>query len=355
MGGGGQLLGNLAGGIGDLFMGNKAAKAEDKRQQDILNFEKQKEATRIKREDEALARNFGGIESEVTADAVGNFRNLRSNSPSFQALQAIGRGLQAQYRPAVTQAAQIVNNLFGGQGLQERLTNAQPVVDATVNQGAAESRALDTSLQQTYARLAAQNAARGYTGTSSAQQGQLARATVGNRAQANQAVAGASLQGQQLLQSIKEDDYNRRLASVMLPGQLALNQFQFETFPDEQARNIVARNIATRGTVFDTLRAGNINPGNPFGGTSGASIFNQPIVEPGIGNVLSGLGQAGSQYLANQQMANAIRDRENRNNQQGVTTGGYQVPTNTSFNSGQAQFNAGTTGYNYFNNPQLVG
>lgn len=316
----GELLGGLAGGVGNFLGGNKAAKAQAKIQQDRLNFEMQKEAARIKERNDSINRRFGGIESDVMSDAASVYRDLRNLAPDAGQLRNIGRDIQTNLRPAVTQSGQLVNDLFSGQQLSNRLDDATAAAQARSNVAIAQARGIDVGLQQTLARIAAQNAARGFTGTSSAQEARLARDIVPARAAALTAGAQAEFENAEMLRQIREDNYLRQLQNIGLPYSLAENQFAFETFPEEAARNAVARSLAVRGASFDSLRAGDVTPGLPFGGTSGSSIFSEPIVRPGFDTVLSSGGDIISEYYANQAKNQAIRDR-----QTSIETGGQTV------------------------------
>lgn len=123
--------------------------------------------------------------------------------------------------PALSGSAAVINDLFSGGTLNNRLAALAPVAAARTSAAKTRFDTISQSLDETIGRLNALNAKRGFLGGSSFDNNQLFGSTLGTRQAAADVFAAAQLQNAQEEAALRDSDQLLRLQSVGLPYEQA--------------------------------------------------------------------------------------------------------------------------------------
>lgn len=242
---------------------------------------------------------FGAGESALGQSTLERYNAM------LAAIDKSTAGLQSsvdKLNPSMQEALTALQSRYNGGDLQARLAASQPFYDSRTQAAQAQVGSINSSLAQAMQALQAQRSAQGYFGSSVLDNNRLLAATLGARSQAAYGLSQANVSNQGDITNLKLADLTGRQDVSGLAAALQ-NQAAFQNFPLQNQIN---------------LSSAAQNPLNFF--RIGPQAF-QPQALPGIsptisnaqalGQGLGALGQVGTNYFMNQQLANAYKPAAN--------------------------------------------
>lgn len=293
----------LSGTLGAVMQRQSAREAEATNQR---NARKDRELTlRMFQESRgsagsALLPTYGGdFEKNLFTDTRGAYEANRAAMGTPTEELARYQADVDRFRPAFEQGNQFIDSIYSGAMKDERLAEAQPVMDARTALAKTQKQGILDDITARLGALDAANARKGFVGSGTGFQNAQLRSTAPLYQQAAGVGAAATLQNAQQRQGVLESNRELQLNSLGLPVTRA-----------QQA-------TALRQMPGQALSQGQLTAQKPFGmfniGTAAFKPEPLPQVQAlpnNLGIISAGIGAAGGQvgnYLAQQQQAKALQ------------------------------------------------
>lgn len=304
--GGSALIGGLSSYLGGKSQSNSASKANQANiaAQDRTNaLNKQMfDESRGSTGHALLPTYFGNTEMELGGYAADASRAIFKGQGSPDEQYAKSTQYLNDYRPAMNEGTQFVDDLFSGAGVTKRIDNLDPVNAARLNRAKTAQSAISDGLRDAIARMEAGNTTKGYLGGSTFDNNRMATSQVGARQQAALAQAQAEFENAQAVQGLQESDYLTRLNNLALPYQMGSQRMAFERLPAES----IGRNIGAAMAPMNFFRM------QPQAFRYDPSVAVQPTTTDGqlLGAAGASAARTATDYFSNKAIMNMLSNQQ---------------------------------------------
>lgn len=219
-----------------------------------------------------------GTEEALLRSAVSAFNAATEEDPS--ALMARYQAIIDSSMPTVRAGDNFVSSIYSGGLEKDLLADAAPVEAARLALADTQAQGIDVALSEERNRIAAEDAAKGYTGGSSFVNNRMLESTLNARNAAAASKAGAKLENEMGTAGIKANMKDLQLKSLGLPFERANAEINLRESPT----NAVINRVTNAQAPLNFFR---IAPGNP----PQAQAAQYPAM-PSVGAIIA---QAGGQ------------------------------------------------------------
>jgi hypothetical protein len=187
-----------------------------------------------------------GQERAIAASAAAAVQRMFPSDPDRQLREY--QAIIESIRPTVVAGTDTISSIYDGRLQREREENLAPVLAARTAAADASMDSIRLAEQDMIGRIAAQEAAKGYSGAGSFGVNNLLRAMVQSRAAAAQQKAAADLQNAMESRQVADESTQLRINSVDAPINRATQLTRFEQMPQSALGDLAQQ--ATRPLEF---------------------------------------------------------------------------------------------------------